>query len=376
MSPVDMGVAAAKASLVPSDLIDHIEQVVVGNVLSAGHGMNVARQIALQSGLKQTIPAYTVNMMCGSGLQTAVLAAQAIRSGEASVVLAGGVESMSRSALLVPRPGRGQEPDLSQAVDSMQVDGLRDSFTGEHMGITAERLASEYSISREEQDLWSERSQTLYQRAFSSGQLNAEVIPVEGLLQDEHPRPGLTRQELSLLNPVFNPTGTVTAGNSSGINDGAAMFVMADMDVAKHHGWPVLCDWVHGTSVGCDPSRMGLGPVHAIRRLTSEQNIAVSTIDTLEINEAFAAQTLACLKDLGIQWEQTPFEQPCVWQGHAVNVNADGGAIAIGHPLAASGARLVSHLAWRIASGQSRHAIAALCVGGGMGIAGYMKFSE
>lgn len=376
MSPVDMGVAAAKASLVPSDLIDHIDQVVVGNVLSAGHGMNVARQIALQSGLKQTIPAYTVNMMCGSGLQTAVLAAQAIRSGEASVVLAGGVESMSRSALLVPRPGRGQEPDLSQAVDSMQVDGLRDSFTGEHMGITAERLASEYSISREEQDLWSERSQTLYQRAFSSGQLNAEAIPVGGLLQDEHPRPGLTRQELSLLNPVFNPTGTVTAGNSSGINDGAAMFVMADANVAKHHGWPVLCEWVHGTSVGCDPSRMGLGPVHAIRRLTSEQNIAVSSIDTLEINEAFAAQTLACLKDLGIQWEQTPFEQPCVWQGHAVNVNADGGAIAIGHPLAASGARLVSHLAWKIASGQSRHAIAALCIGGGMGIAGYMKISE
>ena len=376
MSPVDMGVAAAKASLVPSDLIDHIDQVVVGNVLSAGHGMNVARQIALQSGLKQTIPAYTVNMMCGSGLQTAVLAAQAIRSGEASVVLAGGVESMSRSALLVPRPGRGQEPDLSQAIDSMQVDGLRDSFTGEHMGITAERLASEYSINREVQDLWSERSQTLYQRAFSSGQLNAEVIPVGGLLQDEHPRPGLTRQELSLLNPVFNPTGTVTAGNSSGINDGAAMFVMADADVAKHHGWPVLCEWVHGTSVGCDPSRMGLGPVHAIRRLTSEENIAVSTIDTLEINEAFAAQTLACLKDLGIQWEQTPFEQPCVWQGHAVNVNADGGAIAIGHPLAASGARLVSHLAWKIASGQSRHAIAALCIGGGMGIAGYMKISE
>jgi acetyl-CoA acetyltransferase family protein len=244
------------------------------------------------------------------------------------------------------------------------------------MGITAERLASEYSINREVQDLWSERSQTLYQRAFSSGQLSDAVVPVGGLQQDEHPRAGLTRQELSLLNPVFNPTGTVTAGNSSGINDGAAMFVMADADVAKHHGWPVLCEWVHGTSVGCDPSRMGLGPVHAIRRLTSQANIDVSTIDTLEINEAFAAQTLACLKDLGIQWDQTQLEQPCLWQGHAVNVNAGGGAIAIGHPLAASGARLISHLAWQIANGHSRHAIAALCIGGGMGIAGYMKISE
>ncbi len=376
MSPVDMGVAAAKAAMVSSDLIDHIDQVIVGNVLSAGHGMNVARQIALQSGLKQTIPASTVNMMCGSGMQAAVLAAQAIRSGEASVVLAGGVESMSRSALLVPRPGRGQEPDLSQAVDSMQVDGLRDSFTSEHMGITAERLASEYSISREVQDVWSERSQILYQRAFSSGQLSDEVVPVGGLQQDEHPRAGLTRKELSLLNPVFNPNGTVTAGNSSGINDGAAMFVMADADVAKYHGWPVLCEWVHGTSVGCDPSRMGLGPVHAIRRLTSQENIDVSTIDSLEINEAFAAQTLACLNELGIQWDQAPFEQPCVWQGHAVNVNAGGGAIAIGHPLAASGARLISHLAWQIANGHSRHAIAALCIGGGMGIAGYMKISD
>lgn len=155
---------------------------------SHGHGMNMARQIALRSGLKQTIPAYTVNMMCGSGMQTAVLAAQAIRAGEASVVLAGGVESMSRSALLVPRPGRGQEPDLSQAIDSTQVDGLRDGFTGEHMGITAERLASEYSISREEQDLWSERSQTLYQQAFVSGRLNNEVVPFGGLISDEHPR--------------------------------------------------------------------------------------------------------------------------------------------------------------------------------------------
>lgn len=175
---------------------------------------------------------------------------------------------------------------------------------------------------------------------------------------------------------MFSATGTVTAGNSSGINDGAAMFVMADANVAKQHGWPVLCEWVHGTSVGCDPSRMGLGPVHAIRRLTSEENIAVSTIDTLEINEAFAAQTLACLNELGIQWDQTSIEQPCVWQGNVVHVNSDGGAIAIGHPLAASGARLISHLAWKIASGQSRHALAALCIGGGMGIAGYMKISE
>lgn len=376
MSPVDLGVAAAGAATTSSDLIHLIDQVIVGNVLSAGHGMNIARQIALRSGLKQTIPAYTVNMMCGSGMQAAVLAAQAIRSGEASVVLAGGVESMSRSALLVPRPGRGQAPDLSLAIDSMQADGLRDSFTGEHMGITAERLASEYSISRADQDIWSERSQTLYQAAFSSGRLSDEVVSFGGLAQDEHPRTGLTRQELSLLNPAFDPAGTVTAGNSSGINDGAAMFVMADADVAKYHGWPVLCEWVHGASVGCDPSRMGLGPVHAIRQLTSDENIAFSTIDTLEINEAFAAQTLACLNELGIQWDQASFEQPCAWKGHEVKVNADGGAVAIGHPLAASGARLISHLAWQIASGRSRHAIAALCIGGGMGIAGYLKALE
>ncbi|MFO0976512.1 MAG: thiolase family protein [Planctomycetaceae bacterium] len=371
-TPAELGTIAARAVLqtVEPDVID---QVIVGNVLSAGHGMNVARQIGLNCGLAQTVPALTVNMMCGSGMQAAILAAQAIHCGAASVVLAGGVESMSRSALLVSRPGRGQEPDVSQLTDSMLVDGLRDSFNGEHMGITAERLASEYRITREHQDAWAERSQTLYQRALEEGRFRDEIVAAGDTLADEHPRAGLSRADLSVLNPVFDSAGTVTAGNSSGINDGAAMFVLADADVAQQRGWNILCEWVDGTAVGCDPARMGLGPVHAIRKLVTDGRISVSDIDTVEINEAFAAQTLACLTELHFNWSDDPGTGQIDWQGRRVSVNAHGGAIAIGHPLAASGARLICHLAWQIARGCSQNAIAALCIGGGMGIAAHLR---
>ncbi|MBL8812801.1 MAG: thiolase family protein [Planctomycetaceae bacterium] len=372
LTPAELGAAAAQSAMkaVPPELID---QVNVGNVLSAGHGMNVARQIALKCGLPQSVPAFTVNMMCGSGMQSAVLAAQAIHSGAASVVLAGGVESMTRSALLVSRPGRGQEPDVSQLADSMLTDGLRDSFNGEHMGITAERLATEFQISRDHQDAWAVRSQTLYQQALAAGHFGDEIEPVTTVLNDEHPRAGLSRSDLAALNPVFDAAGTVTAGNSSGINDGAAMLVMADAEVAKQHGWNVLCEWVHGTSIGCDPARMGLGPVHAIRKLVAEAGVETGAIDTLEINEAFAAQTLACFTELGLGWQDAANAESMKWQGRSVKVNAHGGAIAIGHPLAASGARLVCHLAWQIANGHSQNAIAALCIGGGMGIAAYLR---
>jgi acetyl-CoA C-acetyltransferase len=351
-----------------------VTQLILGNVLSGGHGMNLARQVALSCGLAEESTATTINMMCGSGLQAAVLAAQAIQCGAASAVLAGGVESMSQSSLLISRPGRGQQPELTSLRDSMQTDGLRDCHINQHMGDTAERLAREFGISRGEQDAWAVRSQVLCERALKAGRFRDELCPVGPALHDEHPRPEATLTDLSGLAPVFDPSGTVTAGNSSGINDGAAMLVMADEDTVRKNNWPVLCEWVQGVSVGCDPLRMGLGPVYAIRRLLECTGKTLADLDCLEINEAFAVQTLACLRALGLNTPAGTEPADTVLSGdHALKLNPDGGAIAIGHPLGASGARLLTHAAWRIRNGQSQRAVVALCIGGGMGIAAMVQ---
>lgn len=345
-----------------------VDQCILGNVLSAGHGMNIARQAGLQSGLRETAHAMTINMMCGSGLQAVQLAAQAVRCGQATAVLAGGVESMSRSAMLLPRPGKGQQPDLSVLRDSMVTDGLTDGDIAMHMGQTAELLASELHISRARQDQWALRSQRLAGVAAAAQVFEAELVPVAGLVADEHPRPNLTEADLTALAPVFDTSGTVTAGNSSGLNDGAALLLLADEETVRRNDWPVLCEWVDSVVVGCSPRQMGLGPVYALERLLRQRGLQLEDLDQLEINEAFAAQTLACLDRLGLRWDGA--EVTC--RGRSLLLNPHGGAIALGHPLAASGARLLVHLAHRIHQGHIRQAAAALCVGGGMGTAGLL----
>jgi acetyl-CoA C-acetyltransferase len=238
------------------------------------------------------------------------------------------------------------------------------------MAETAEDLATEFRISRAEQDAWAARSQQLYAAALKDGHYADEIVAVGDVSADEHPRPDVNQISLGTLKPIFDAHGTVTAGNSSGINDGAAMILLASESAVEKNGWTVMAEWQDATVVGCDPQRMGLGPVHAIQKLLDRTRLTLQDIDTLEINEAFAAQTLACIKRLEIT---LPSSQPDATTGligqHSLQLNPHGGAIAIGHPLAASGARLLTHLAWQIARNHSTRAIASLCIGGGMGIA-------
>lgn len=353
LSAADLGTAAAQAALEPVGAAA-IDQVIVGNVLSAGLGMNVARQIALRAGIAQAVPAFSVNMMCGSGMQAVVLAAQLIRAGEAEVVLCGGTESMSNAPTLLQRTPEALRIGTDGRADHLIRDGLSDPLSGEHMACTAERLAGLYKISREEQDACAERSHAAYAAALAAGAFARELVALPQLARDEHPRPGITAAKLATLKPAFSASGTITPGNASGINDGAAMLVLTSAATAAKRGWSPLARIRAWTAVGCDPATMGLGPVHAIRRLEERSGLRAADCDTIELNEAFAAQAIACQREL-----QLPAER----------VNRDGGAIALGHPIGATGARLVVHLAQRSAAGASRRSLASLCIGGGMGLA-------
>jgi acetyl-CoA C-acetyltransferase len=353
MSAVDLAVAAgesALAGIAPGT----IDQVIVGNVLSAGAGMNPARQITLRLGLPQETPAFTVNMMCASGMQAVILAAQAIRAGDADAVLCGGTESMSQARFLVQRTADNQVAEDAPRVDALLRDGLVDPLGNEHMGVTAERLATRYHLTRQAQDTFAQQSHLRQAAAQTAGRFTAELVPLPALAKDEHPRPNISLEKLATLKPAFAADGTVTPGNASGINDGAAMLVLASADAARRHGWTILARLTAATAVGCDPAVMGLGPVHALRRLQARHGIDVAACDTIELNEAFAAQSLACIHELGLD---------------PARVNPDGGAIALGHPIGASGARIIAHLAQRTAAGISRNSVAAVCVGGGMGVA-------
>jgi acetyl-CoA C-acetyltransferase len=344
-SAVDLAVAAGKAALSGIDpaLID---SVIVGNVLGAGLGMNVARQTGIGVGLPVSTPAFTVNMMCASGMQAVILAVQAIQAGSARMVLCGGTESMSNAPYLLDRARGGYKLGNGVLVDSLLRDGLIDALSDEHMGLTAERVAERCKVSREAQDQFAARSQQRYAAASAAGRFDDEIVPVDKLEKDEHPRPETTAATLAALRPTFTPNGTVTAGNASGINDGAAMLVVCGEERGREAGLSPLMVMTNHASVGCDPALMGLGPVHATRRVSRD----VSEFDVIELNEAFAAQSLACVEELGLDEER---------------VNPDGGAIALGHPIGASGARLLVHLAHR----RPRRGLATLCVGGGMGCA-------
>jgi acetyl-CoA C-acetyltransferase len=344
-SAVDLAVAAGKAALSGIDpaLID---SVIVGNVLGAGLGMNVARQTGIGAGLPVSTPAFTVNMMCASGMQAVILAVQAIQAGSARMVLCGGTESMSNAPYLLDRARGGYKLGNGVLVDLLLRDGLTDAFSNEHMGLTAERVAETCNVSREAQDRFAARSQQRYAAACAAGRFDDEIVPIDKLTKDEHPRPETTVETLAALRTSFIPNGTVTAGNASGINDGAAMLVVCGEERGREAGLSPLMILTNHASVGCDPALMGMGPVHATRRLSRD----VSEFDMIELNEAFAAQSLACMQELGLDEER---------------VNPDGGAIALGHPIGASGARLLVHLAHR----RPRRGLATLCVGGGMGCA-------
>lgn len=347
-SVVELGIAAGKAALSERGIDPQwIDGVVVGNVLGAGAGMNIARQIGIGVGVPVQVPAYTVNMMCASGMHAVIMAAKAVQSGDATMMLCGGTESMTNAPYLLERARSGYKFGDGIMVDSVLRDGLTDAFSREHMGLTAERLATQYGISREAQDAFALSSQMRYAAASSAGRFKDEVIRLEKLEIDEPARPDTTLERLAALKPAFKSDGSVTAGNSSGVNDGAAMLVVCDEARGREYGLKPMMILAGSAVVGCEPALMGLGPVHATRKLLRDHP---GDFDAIELNEAFAAQAIACIRELKLD---------------EAKVNADGGAIALGHPIGASGARLLVHLAHQ----RPKRGLATLCVGGGMGYA-------
>ncbi|GGL86064.1 acetyl-CoA acetyltransferase [Deinococcus aerolatus] len=360
VSAAELGVAAARAVAggLPGD---DIADVIVGNVLQAGVGMNVARQVALGAGLAQHVPGLTVNRVCGSGLQAVISAAQGLRSGDGQLYLAGGTESMSRAPYLLPRAREGYRLGHAQMLDSILSEGLTDVFNDYHMGITAENIAAQWGITREEQDAFALESQNRAAAALAGGHFADELVPVEvpgrkgptTVDTDEYPR-ATSAEALAKLRPAFKKDGTVTAGNASGLNDGAAMLAVTTEDYAAAHGLSVLAELSSYAAIGVDPQVMGIGPARAVPIALERAGLTLAEVDLLELNEAFAAQSLAVLRDLGAD---------------PARVNITGGAIALGHPIGASGARVLVTLIHALRRTGKETGVASLCIGGGMGIA-------
>lgn len=340
-----------------------VEEVIMGNVLQAGAGMNPARQSAIAAGIPEIVPSFTVNKVCGSGLKAVALAAQAIVAGDADLIVAGGMESMSRAPYLLKKARWGYRLGNDEIVDSMLSEGLTCAMAGCHMGVTAENVAAESGITREGQDEFAAESQRRAEAAVSAGRFEEEIVPVmiakrkaESLAfkVDEYLRAGTTVGTLGRLKPAFQKEGTVTAGNASGINDGAAAVVVASEERARLMELAPMAKIVSYASAGVDPRLMGMGPVPAIERALEKAGLELKDIDLFELNEAFAAQSLAVVGKLGLD-------------GSRVNVN--GGAIALGHPIGASGARVLVTLLYEMRKRDVRRGLAALCIGGGQGIA-------
>lgn len=355
VAAADLALQVAR-SLVPEALREAVTEVVLGQVLQAGAGMNVARQVGLRLGVPQSSPAYTVNMACASGLKAVALAAQGLPQGEIGLALAGGVESMSRAPHYAMELRAGRKLGDSALLDAIMADGLSDPVLQIGMGETAERIAEKFRISRGDQDAFAARSQELAAKSVAAFRREMAVIQTKaGMVeQDEHPRPGTTPEALAQLRPVFRENGTVTAGNASGINDGAALVLLADSRTCEKLALQARARIVASCEVGCDPGMMGLGPIAAIRRVLELSGWRLDAVDAIEINEAFAAQTLACARELQIAGER---------------LNQRGGAIALGHPIGASGARVLVTLLHLMEDQDLKRGIASLCVGGGMGIA-------
>ena len=341
---------------------EQIDEVILGQILTAGSGQNPARQAAVQAGLPYDVPSMAINKLCGSGLKAVHLAAQAIALGDADLVLAGGQESMSLAPYVLPKARTGLRLGHAQLEDSLIRDGLTDAFHDYHMGITAENLAEKYAITREQQDAFAAASQEKAIDAVATGRFRDEITPIEipqrkgdqvVVDTDEQPRAGTTADALAKLKPAFRKDGTVTAGNASTINDGAAVLLLASADKAKALGLPVLA-WVKSwASAGVDPAIMGIGPVPATRKTLEKAGWTLADLDLIEANEAFAAQSLAVAKDL--QWDMD-------------KVNVNGGAIALGHPIGASGARVLVTLIHELIRRDAHKGLATLCIGGGQGV--------
>jgi acetyl-CoA C-acetyltransferase len=340
-----------------------IDEVIMGNVIQAGLGQNPARQAALNAGLPHSVPAFTINKVCGSGLKSVALAAQAVGCGAANAIIAGGMEHMTSAPYLFKQARWGQRLGHGVLVDSMVCDALWDSFYDCHMGITAENIAERYHISREEQDQFAAWSQQKAEKAMKAGRLKDEIVPVTIKQKggkdvmvdtDEHPRPGTTVESLSRLEPVFKKDGTVTAGNASGINDGAAAVMVVSEDRMNQMEPDWAFEIIASHSVGVDPAYMGLGPIGASRGALEKAKRTVSDLDLIEVNEAFAAQSIQVHREM--QWNMD-------------KVNVLGGAIAFGHPVGASGTRILLTLLYEMVRRGVSLGLASLCVGGGQGIA-------
>ena len=363
-SAATLGKLAIEALLKRNNLSpEAVDEVILGCVLQAGLGQNVARQSAIAAGLPNAKTAMTINMVCGSGMRAVSSAAQAIKSGDAEVIIAGGMESMSNAPYVLKNARTGMRMGHSQCTDSMISEGLWDIFNDYHMGVTAENVAAKYGITRQEQDAFAALSQQKAGKAQSEGKFKDEIIPVsipqkkgDPIIfdKDEYPRPATTAEVLAKLKSAFKKDGTVTAGNASGINDGAACLLISSAAAAKKHGLKPVARLASYGWHGTDPSVMGIGPVEAVRKALSKAGWKLEDVDLIEANEAFAAQSLAVAKELGFD---------------AAKVNVNGGAIALGHPIGASGARIMTTLLHEMRRRKAKKGLATLCIGGGMGIA-------
>jgi acetyl-CoA C-acetyltransferase len=344
-------------------LAEKVDEVLMGCVLQAGLGQGAGRQAAIQAGIPQTTPAWTVNQICGSGLKAVALASTMIAAGDAECIVAGGMENMSRAPYVANFVREGRKMGPVEMVDAMVHDGLTDVFSNKHMGLTAEAIAERFALTREEQDAFAAESQARVARAWEAGAFEAEIVPVfvpqrKGdpvvIRRDEHPRPDTTVATLARLRPAFKPDGTVTAGNASGINDGGAAVLVASEDFVKSHDLKPLARIVSHATTALDPWFMGLGPIEAARKALARAAWKLEDVERAELNEAFASQSLAVMRELGID--------PAI-------TNVNGGAIALGHPIGASGARILVTLLHELQRSGKTRGLAALCVGGGMGTA-------
>ncbi len=363
IAAADLGAQVIKALLAKTGIKpESISEVILGQVLTAGLGQNPARQSVIKSGLPDMVPAFVVGKVCGSGLKAVQLAAQAIRCGDAQIVIAGGQENMSASPHVLNNSRDGFRMGDAKLTDTMIVDGLWDAYNQYHMGITAENVAKKFEISREEQDAFAAASQNKAEAAQKAGRFKDEIVPIEikGKKEtvvfdtDEFVKHGVTAEALGALRPAFDKAGTVTAGNASGINDGAAAVVVTSAKLAAELGLPVLARIKSYSSAGLDPSIMGMGPVPASQLTLKKAGWTAQDLDLMEINEAFAAQAIAVNKQMG-------------WDTSKINVN--GGAIALGHPIGASGCRVLVTLLHEMVRRDAKKGLASLCIGGGMGVA-------
>ncbi|NHM29029.1 acetyl-CoA C-acetyltransferase [Neobacillus terrae] len=364
VSAVELGAVAIKGALEQSGVKpEWIDEVIMGNVLQAGLGQNPARQASLRAGISESVSALTINKVCGSGLKAVHLGTQAILAGEADVIVAGGMENMSQAPYILKNAREGFKMGDQKLIDTLTSDGLTCVFNNYHMGVTAENLCDRYELTREEQDQFAAQSQERAVRAIEEGKFKDEIVPVEIPQRkgepvifdtDEFPRKGTTAEKLAGLRPAFRKDGSVTAGNSSGINDGAAVVILMSRKKADELGVRPLVTIKGNANAGVDPSVMGIGPVEAVRKVFQKTGLSIGDIDLIEANEAFAAQALAVGRDLEFNQE-------------VLNVN--GGAIALGHPIGASGARILVTLIHEMKRRQAQKGLATLCIGGGQGVA-------